>query len=474
LVREIFFMLAAAAGVAAASDWLQFRGPNASGATEEQNLPVEFGPGKNVLWKTALPPGHSSPILVGSRIFLTAFEGEKLFTFCLDRQTGKILWRREAPRPRQQELHKSNSPASPSPVSDGKNIWVFFTDFGLISYGPDGNERWKTPMGPFNNPFGMGASPVLAENLLLMACDSESGSFFAAFDKDTGRQVWRVERPEYTRGFSTPVLYRPANGPLQAILAGSYQLTSYDVKTGKEVWWFRGLTWQIKPTPILSKDQQTVYTLGWAGGSDTGQQEAIPEFEEVLKNWDANKDGVLQKSEIPDKKVTGDWVSVDLDRDEVLGRRDWQLYQSRRSAQNMFQAIRIGPNPKGDLGKDARLWAYTKSLPNVPSPLLYDGVLYLMKEGGILTAIHPGDGSILKQGRLNGALSPYFASPVAGDGKIYLSAEAGHVVVVKAGKDWEVLKVNDIDDEIHSTPALVDGKIYLRTRSALYCFQKGD
>lgn len=457
-----------------ATDWLQFRGPNSQGVVNEKNLPQEFGPSKNVVWRTALPPGHSSPVLAGDRIFLTAFEGGKLFTFCLDRATGKILWRRESPRPREQELHKSNSPASPSPVSDGKDVYIFFTDFGLISYGPDGNERWRTAMGPFNNPFGMGASPVLAGDILLISCDAESGSFFSAFDKKTGKQLWRAERPEYTRGFATPVLYQPANGPLQAILAGSYQITSYDVKTGKEVWWFRGLTWQIKPTPILSQDKQTLYVLGWAGGSDTGQQEDIPEFAEVLKIWDKNKDGKLSKEEIPDEKITKDWVSVDLDRDDFLNLRDWKLYQSRRSAQNMFQAVYMGPNPKGDIGITARKWAYTKSLPNVPSPLLYQDVLYLMKEGGILTALNPTDGAVLKQGRLQGALSQYFASPVAADGKIYLVSEAGNVVVLKAGKDWEILKVNDMDEECHSTPALVDGKIYLRTHAALYCFRSAD
>ncbi|MDX1982355.1 MAG: PQQ-binding-like beta-propeller repeat protein [Bryobacteraceae bacterium] len=463
-------MMLVCAAFACAEDWLQFRGVNASGVSNNTNLPVEFGPDKNVEWKTPLPAGHSSPVLAGDRIFLTAFEGDKLMTFCLDRKSGKILWRRESPRPRTQELHKSNSPASPSPVSDGKNVYVFFTDFGLISYGPDGNERWKTPMGPFNNPFGMGASPVLVDGILLQACDSESGSYFAAFDKETGKEKWRVERPEYSRGFSTPVIHRPPGGPVQAILAGSYQLTSYNVRNGEPVWWYRGLTWQLKPTPIMDNDR--VYVLGWAGGSDTGQQENIPDFSEVLKTWDANKDGKLQKAEVPDTKITKDWRATDLDDNGELGERDWKLYQSRRSAQNSFQAIRIGT--KGDVTATNSLWKYTKTLPNVPSPLLYQGVLYLMKEGGILTTINPDDGSVLKQGRLQGALSPYFSSPVGADGKVYVSSEAGNVVVLKAGKEWEVLRVNDLDDMIYATPAIADNRIYLRTRSALYCFAKKD
>ena len=126
-----------------ADDWTQFRGPNSSGVSERKNLPAEFGPKKNVLWKTDLPPGHSSPILSGDRIYLTAIDNEKLFTICLDRETGKINWRREVPRDRKGELHKVNGPASPSPTSDGKNVFVFYYDFGLVSYGPDGNERWR-------------------------------------------------------------------------------------------------------------------------------------------------------------------------------------------------------------------------------------------------------------------------------------------------------------------------------------------
>src|SRR5512145_204084 len=130
LWRTLLLAASTAFSLLAAVNWSQFRGPNASGVSPETNLPVEFGPGKNQIWKTSLPPGHSSPVLTATRIFVTAFEGDKLLTFCLDRATGRIEWRREAPRPRTQELHKANSPASPSPVTDGKNVYVFFFDFG--------------------------------------------------------------------------------------------------------------------------------------------------------------------------------------------------------------------------------------------------------------------------------------------------------------------------------------------------------
>src|SRR5207249_377459 len=154
-----------------AADWPQFRGPNASGVSDETNLPVEFGPDRNVVWKTAIPPGNSSPSLAGDKIFLTAVENDKLFTIALDRATGRILWRREAPRPRKQVIERpANGPVSGTPVTDGKNVYVFFADFGLLAYGPDGNEMWRIPLGPFSNPFGHGASPILAGATLLMNC----------------------------------------------------------------------------------------------------------------------------------------------------------------------------------------------------------------------------------------------------------------------------------------------------------------
>jgi outer membrane protein assembly factor BamB len=453
-----------------ADDWAQFRGPNASGVSNNTGLPIKFGPEENVIWKTQLLPGHSSPVLTGSRIFVTAHAENKLFVLCLDRATGKILWRREVPRPRSQELHKSNSPASPSPVTDGQNVYAFFTDFGLISFNAEGKERWRLPLGPFNNPFGMGTSPILAEEKVLLNCDSETGSFFIAVDKNTGKVVWRVERPEATRGFSTPLLYKPATGPLQVIVAGSLRLSAYEVGTGKEVWWVRGLTWQLKPTPVFGQD--SLFILGWAGGADPGQQEEIPPLEEVLRRFDANKDGKLSQGELDDKRIRDDWRNLDLDHDDLLNDREWRAYRAKRSVQNGVLAYRID-NQKamlGDLTDSNFMWRYQRALPNVPSPLFYQDVLYLMKEGGILTALDPKSGAVLKQGRLLEAPGDYYASPVGADGKLYTVSEEGKVTVIKAGGNWEVLAVNDLDDLCHATPAISKGRIYQRTRNTLYCF----
>ena len=174
-----------AAGYGHAADWPQFRGSNASGVSEATRLPVEFGPEKNVVWKTVLPSGHSSPVIFGDRIFLTGAEGGKraeagrqkivdeggaLYTICLDRRTGKILWKREVTRPRLERYQPTNSPASPSPVTDGKSVYVFFGDFGLVAYTIDGTERWQRAAGAVQqrewpwlvaDPGGQSAHPAL-------------------------------------------------------------------------------------------------------------------------------------------------------------------------------------------------------------------------------------------------------------------------------------------------------------------------
>jgi outer membrane protein assembly factor BamB len=457
----VFFL----AALVHAADWPTFRGPNSSGLSPDTNLP-EFAPGKFELWKTPLPPGHSSPVIVGKRIYLTGYENDKLFTFALDRETGKIAWRREAPRPRRETLHERNSPTSASAASDGRNVYVFFTDYGVLSYGPDGEDKWQAPLGPFNNPMGQSATPVLAGKTLLVSCDQESGSYFVALDKDTGKVKWRVDRPDFSRGFSTPVLYKPKEGPLQVLLAGSYRLVAYEVETGKEVWWVGGLTWQLKPTPVM--DEENIYVLGWAGEADPGQQEVVPDFPEMLAKWDANKDSQLAKEEIPDEKLAKKFAEIDLDNTKLIGERDWRMFQAKRAVVNGVNAFRLGG--RGDMTAKSTLWKYEKSLPNVPSPLLYRGIIYLCKEGGILTALDAKTGKVLKQARITGALGDYFASPVAADGRIYTISHEGKLSVIKAGAEWEVERQVVFPEAVNATPAILDGRVYVRTHAALYCF----
>jgi len=464
--------LALAATLGAAPDWSRFRGPNGTGvAPDETGVPARFGPETNVVWKTELPEGNSSPVFGDDAIFLTGFEGDKLFTIAMDRETGRIRWRREIVRERAGRLREPNNPASPSPVTDGENVYAFFQDFGLIAYGPDGNELWRKELGPFNNPMGLGSSPILADGKILQVCDSETDSFLLAVDAETGETVWREERPYSLRGFSTPVLWEPPDGGLQMIIPGSYELKAYDVETGEVVWFVRSLTWQLKPTPVIEGDR--AYVLGWAGSADLGQQEDVPPFDEVLAEQDANDDGKLQLEEavaVLPNNARNNFDSYDLDLSGALEGRDWEHHRRKKSVVNAVQAIRLGG--EGDTTDSAILWRHYKSLPNVPSPLVYGDIVYLIKDGGILTALDKETGEVTKQGRLRDAMDRYFASPVAADGKVYLASEAGKVTVLEPGREWEIREVNDMGEEIWATPVITDGKLYVRTRSALYCFDE--
>jgi outer membrane protein assembly factor BamB len=456
----------AASGSLDASDWPRFRGPNGSGVNETTGLPADLGPAKNVVWKTALPPGYSSPVLSGDRIFLTAYEGEKLLTLAMDRATGKTLWTREAPRSRLEPLDRRNGPASPSAVADGKTVTVFFGDFGLVSYDFEGRERWRVPLGPFNNAYGMGSSPILVDDLVVLVCDQGTDSFIAAFDAASGKPRWKTTRPDALSGHSTPALVRPANGPAQILAPGSFRMDAYSAKTGESLWWVNGLPSEMKAGPVLGDD--TVFVSGYSSPmNEPGQQVTLPGYEEVMASRDANKDGRLTKEEVDEATATI-FPYVDLDRDGSLSRSEWAKNQAGMAAENALLAFRLGG--KGELPKDSLKWKHRRSIPQLPTTLLYKGVLYMINDGGILTTLDPATGTVLKQGRLRAAVDQYYASPVGADGKVFFASRTGILSVLKAGGEQEVLAVNDFDEEIVATPAIADGRVYLRTKSTLYCF----
>jgi outer membrane protein assembly factor BamB len=465
-MRQLLTLVLVIANSALAADWPQFRGVNGLGVSADKNLPVQFGPQKNVVWKTELPPGHSSPIVAGSRIFVTAYEGEKLLTIGLDRASGKILWKREAPRPRREYMQETNSPASGSPVSDGRSVYVFFGDFGILCYGVDGEDRWRVPLGPFNNANGHGASPVLIDDMLILICDQDTDSYVLALDKATGQVRYRIERPEVTRSYSIPTIYRPKKGPAELIIPGSYLVVAYNLETGEKLWWVRGMSWQQKSAAVVDGDM--VYVCGWESGGDSATPAESPTWEEALARYDTNHDGKLTPAEV--MREFRNFGEYDLDRDQTMNEREWNFYRARKASQNIFVAIRAGG--RGDVTDKRVLWRYRKSLPNVPSPLLYQGVLYLVRDGGIMTSLDPRTGEPFKVERLRGALDRYWSSPVAGDGKIYVLSESGKLTVLRADADFQILAQNDLDDVCFSTPAIADSRLYVRTRSALYSFGK--
>jgi outer membrane protein assembly factor BamB len=462
-----------------AQDWTQFRGPNGTGVSASAGLPTEFGPNKNLVWKAELPPGHSSPVLTRDRIFITAHskekENHKLFVICLNRQTGKLVWQREVPRSHEGRLQNVNGPASPSPVTDGSNVYAFFQEFGLVSFDGMGKERWKLPLGPFNMFYGFGASPILVDDKVILPVDQDNpSSYLIAVDKNSGRVRWKVERPIVISGYSTPIVYQPKQGPKQIVIPESFQLSAYSVDNGKRVWWVRGLACEMKS--IASHDAEYLYVNGWGFPTNQpGQQVPTISFDEALPRYDKNGDRQIAKAEISgtepmDKMLNAAFEAFDMDRDEKLNTKDWEVFRAMMASENGLLAIKLGG--VGDQTATAIRWRYQKPVPQVPSTLLYKGVLYMINDSGILISFDPATGKVLKQGRLHGAIDKYFSSPVAADDKVFVIGEGGAVSVLKAAGDWEVLAVNNLDDECFATPAIADGRIYVRTRSALYCFGK--
>ena len=450
-----------------ATDWSRFRGPNGSGQARGDKFPTEFSQTKNMLWRLALPKGHSSPIIWKDRIYLTAFRGDELFTIAVDRATGKQLWERKAPETKTKIVDKRNNPASPSPALEENRVYVFFPDYGLIAYDADGKELWKKPLGPFNNIYGMGASPVIYNDMLLLALDQSRGSHLLAVDKRTGNDRWKTPRPEATSGHATPIIWRAPNGKDQILLPGSFLLTAYDPANGAKIWWVRGLSWEIKSTPVIADG--VIYVNGYGSPEgDPGRKIALAPADEVWTTADADKNGTLSKEEFPKGPPAGWFGVADLDTNGVIAKEEWEYIRAALDSENGMLAIKLGGS--GDMTEKSVQWKYQRAVPQLPSPVVFQNVLYMVNDGGIVTTLNPETGALIKQGRLTGALGAYYSSPVAAGGHLYFTSERGAVAVLPPGGDLTPMVVNDLAEDTYATPAFADGKIYIRTVEALYAF----
>jgi outer membrane protein assembly factor BamB len=442
---------------AAADDWPQFRGPGGSGVSMERALPSDVAPEKNLAWRKDVPAGVSSPVIVGKRVFLSGLDGEDLAVLCLDAQTGDELWKRTISRSRHEKFHPRHGPATPTPASDGAALYVFLPELGLLAYSLDGDELWRAPLGPFTSVQGMAASPVHAEGKVVVLADQTVDAFLAAFDAKSGKELWRRERPtNFLGSYSTPLIYRPAGGPTQVIAAGSMELTSYQLETGETLW--RNEGW-VAPASSPSLGDGVVY-------ASEPVNQAPPPFDGMAP-LDADKDGALSREEAAAisglvhlvDRIDGDYGNGDGKIDAP----EWSKAFGAFSGFGGLRAVRLDGS-----GKEA--WRFEKSLPYLPSALLYQGVLYSVNERGVVTALDAETGELLEQSRLREALGDYAASPVAGDGKIYFASLEGKVSVVKAGKDLQTLSTADLGESVQATPAISGGRLYVRTAKALYCF----
>ena len=463
--------------------WPQFRGMNSAGvAADDRALPVEFAPDKSCVWSVPLPIGHSSPCIWGNRIFLTGYDpaGNRLETLCLNRQTGGIVWRTTAPAEKIERGHELGNPAASTPVVDAERVYVYFGSYGLLCYDHAGNEQWKLPLPTPKTRFGTAASPVLAADRLLIGSQGE-GAYLLAVDPKTGEQIWKNAKLPFPPDYSLPLI-RTAGEVTEAIVQGTGGMAALDLKDGAVRWQVSGFAFQPIPTPVLGEGLVFAVSFHPIGRSE---DRINLKFDELLAKYDENGDKKLAQSEIPEKLAlvsrgaadgTGDmtfkqmWGMLDMNRDKLIDAQEWQmtdLFTGRIN--NALMAFR--PDADGKISQKGMAWKAEKGLPESPSPLFYKGRLYTVKNGGIMSCYDAATGKLHFQKRLE-ADGSYYASPVAGDGKVYTCSMNGVVAVISAADDLQVLARNDLGEALMATPAIVEGTLYIRTAGHLYAFAK--
>jgi outer membrane protein assembly factor BamB len=422
----------AGATAAARENWPQWRGPGGQGVSTDTQVPTEWSPGKNILWKAELPgTGMSSPIVWGDRIYLTSViegdvvpgqravkhrqgkeedwihpdsvDADKKHIFkvvALDAASGKMLWDRTAYDGTVYDArHRRSSFAGPTPVTDGTMVYAYFGPEGLYAYDANGMLAWKV-MTPFATlGLGTGTSPVLYENLVIIQRDEDNGdhSTVVAYDKKTGKEVWNTKRTvEIT--WSTPVLVQ-AGGRTELVTNGSELVIAYDPATGKELWRTTGVQSNAIHTPLVGHGL-VIVTAGY-----------------------------------PVKKVI---------------------------------AIRPGAVPDGQ----RVAWEYSKGTGYVLSNILYGDYLYLFTDNGIVTCLDPKTGTVKYEGGRIPVPARFMGSPVAFSGLVAMTSEEGDTFMLKAGPTHEIVRTNSVDEAVYSSAAIANGRIYIRAEKHLFAIGK--
>jgi outer membrane protein assembly factor BamB len=426
IVPVVLLAFVCSAAEPAAENWPQWRGPGGQGVSAETSVPTEWQPDRNIAWKVPLPPGHSSPVVWGNRIFLTAvLEGEILpgakpvehtlggkpfvhpdavagdrkHTFkvlAVDTRTGRTLWEQVAYEgPVHDSRHRRSSFAGPTAATDGRHVFAYFGPEGLFAYDMDGRLAWKVVEKFPTLGLGTGTSPVLHQNLVIIQRDEDNGerSVVVAYDKATGKEAWRVKR-DVQISWATPVLVE-VEGRVQLVTNATEFIISYDPANGKELWRTTGVESNAIHTPLVGHGL-VIVTAGY-----------------------------------PAKKV----IAV----------RPGEVAPGKRVA-----------------------WEYSKGTGYVLSNILYGDYLYLLTDNGIVTCLDPKTGEVQYEGGRVPTPSRFMGSPVAFSGFIAMTSEEGDTFMLKAGPKHEIVRTNTVDEPVYSSPAIANGRIYIRGEKHLF------
>ncbi len=452
--------------------WPQFRGPGGSGIAENQKPPVEVGPDKNVKWKVAVPSGWSSPIIVGDKLVLTAFDDNKLVTIAFNRADGSEAWDVEAPATKIEPFYKAQgSPASSSCATDGKRIVSYFGSCGLFCYDLAGEELWRYEMPPAATiaGFGTGNSPIVVDGTVILDREETKDPKIIALDLATGKPKWEKKR-ESNSAFSTPAIWDTPTGK-QIATPGFKKMIGYNLANGDEVWHVDGMPSAACTTPVTADGK--LFFAGWSPGDPGDKDFQMPSFDAILKEGDTNKDGILSKEESLKTSLKDFFDIQDANHDGKLTREEWDRLLKFSSA-SRNSAFALKPGATGDATSTSVIWKQTKGLPYVSSGILYHGQYLLVKDGGIVTAYDANTGDELYRKRAVAA-GGYYASPVAANGNVYfVSLDDGTVTVIEGGsKPAKVVTTNPpLGERTAATPAIADDTLYVRTADHLYAFAK--
>ncbi len=502
LALGIVFILGT--GRAAAEDWPQFRGPNCTGiSTSKKPLPLEFSATKNVRWSAELGDGIGSPVVAAGRVFSTALAGkpgeEKLVVFAFDAASGKKLWQRDIPAGAKPltPIHEVNTYASASPAADAERVYVYFARTGLTAFDAQtGDKVWHCEMPEpfFIFDWGPGMSPVLYKDTIFFCQDDDLFPALYAIDAKSGKLRWKDDRSDMAVSYSHPVICETAAGP-ELVVAGTGKVLGYDLATGKRRWAAELFCRNIKTTPV-SLDGVVYISVESFGISYQWRAVADPEgtgkitkegikksrkdkgagipdaFWKKFDRGDTNKDGVLEGDEIDkaflDPSNQGGILDSEARR-RAGNEADWRKWNEELQKESFIQAVRGGGT--GDVSKTHTLWTVkTKTPDHLVSPLVLDGRMLLVKSGGLASCFEISKGKSLWQQERLGLSGRIIASPVYGDGKIYVTGESGTILVLANEPKVKVLARNDLGETCIATPAIADGRLFFRTRTKLYCF----
>ncbi len=447
-----------------------------------------------MLWKTATPAGHSSPVIWDNCIFLTGYEPadeKELITFCINRRKGDILWRQVIQSETKARFHRFNNPASSTPAVDGRHVYIYFGTFGLLCYDHAGNELWRRKIDTPRTKYGMATSPIVYRDKVIIVLDDDGGSSrLLAVHRDTGQTVWEQPRPLFKAGWSTPMIWR--HGEVEELIVlGSKRLTSYDPSTGAERWWAGGFPQETVSVPVTGEG--LLFASGAAlGGRGDEKLDAAGSWKLTVEEFDRNRDNQIQRDEmtkgfafiqrpelpkdnpgygLPVRSMDTLLRIFDKDKNRIISEAEWMQVMSGFEASSHPNLVAIHPGATKDARPSHVAWEMQRGIPETPSLLYCWGKLYLLRDGGVMTCLEAATGKELFRERI-GAAGQYTASPIAAGEKIIVASVSGVVTVIQADEKLIVLARNKFTEKIFATPAMTDNKIYLRTTGHLYALGK--